>query len=122
MMDFEFKKNTLLGTYTVYCSMGHEAVAQWVESELGTEITNIDKHLDLLEQARISPYKEINLLGQGYSLSIYDNEVTIKANTVQDESDDWHDEELGSYSNETESVCGLDDFESLLVQWRDFIG
>ncbi|GAL10548.1 hypothetical protein JCM19233_1525 [Vibrio astriarenae] len=121
-MDFEFKKNTLLGTYTVYCSMGHEAVAQWVESELGTQIARVDKHLELLAQARNNPFNEINVLGQGYNLSVYDNEVTVTAHTVQDDSSDWHDEELGSFSDETEAVCGLDDFESLLIQWREFVG
>lgn len=121
-MDFEFKKNTLLGTYRVYCSMGHEALAQWVESELGTDIADIDQHLTLIEQARQQPFNEVSALGKGYNLSIYDNEVTVTAHTVQDSEDDWHDEELSSYSSETESVCGLDDFESLLIQWREFIG
>lgn len=120
-MDFEFKKNTLLGTYTVYCSMGHEAIAQWVESELGTDISAIDSYLAQIDQARANPFQEVRSLGQGYSLSIYDHEVTIKAHTVSDDSDAWQDEELSSYSDETESMCGLDDFESLLIQWRGFI-
>lgn len=36
-MDYEFKKNTLDGSYHAVFSMGHEALGRWLIEEIGKD-------------------------------------------------------------------------------------
>ncbi len=41
-MDYEFKKNTLDGSYRVELSSGHEALGYWLLEEVGSDVAQLD--------------------------------------------------------------------------------
>lgn len=119
-MDFEFKKNTLDGSYRVVFSSGHEAIGHWLLEEIGTD-------LDKLEQVmqQIGAQKNINqewrLVGQDWSMFIEQNEIHISSNHLLSIEDDDLEDDLFAYEEESESWCGIEDFQQVLLSWRAFI-
>ncbi len=119
-MDFEFKKNTLDGSYHVVFSSGHEAIGHWLLEELGSDLVKLDQ---LMRQigAQKENLQEWRLLGREWSLFIEQNEVHITANHLLNLENEDLDDDLSAYDEESESWCGLEDFEQVLHSWRAFI-
>lgn len=120
-MEFEFTKNTLLGEYRVSCNMEHQIVARWLQEEVGKDRTKIEQVYSLLEKVHQSPAKEWKLPGKEISLSIVGSEVTVEENTMSYGHDIEIDSEFDLYDSESTAECGLEDFESMLRQWCEFI-
>ncbi|TVO35453.1 YacL family protein [Vibrio algivorus] len=125
-MDFEFKKNTLDGSYRVVFSSGHEAIGHWLIEEIGTNTAKLDSVLQQIGAQR-NINQEWRLLGQDWSLFLEQNEVHITSNhllSLEDEASIYKeeiDDDLSAYNEESESWCGIEDFEQVLHSWRAFV-
>lgn len=119
-MDFEFKKNTLDGSYHVVFSSGHEAIGHWLIEEISTDINKLDS---IMQQ--IGAQKNINqewrLIGHEWSIFVEQNEIHITSNHLLNIEEDDLDDDLSAYDDESESWCGIEDFEQVLLSWREFV-
>lgn len=123
-MDFEFKKNTLDGSYRVVFSSGHEAIGHWLIEEIGTDTAKLDRVLQQIGAQR-NINQEWRLLGQGWSLFLEQNEIHISSNHLLSHEaslyEEERDDDLSAYDEESESWCGIEDFEQVLHSWRAFV-
>ncbi|PNH81680.1 YacL family protein [Vibrio diazotrophicus] len=120
-MEFEFTKNTLMGEYYVSCNMEHQIVARWLQEEIGKDRTKIEQIFSLLDQVHQSPAKEWKLAGKEISLSVLGSEVTVQENALGYSHDIEFESEFELYDSESTAECGLEDFESMMRQWGEFI-
>nr|WP_086938705.1 YacL family protein [Thaumasiovibrio occultus] len=123
-MEYEFKKNTLDGTFFATFSMGHEVIGRWLLDEVGSEPEGV--RALLLECASLTlSQSEWRKMGREFSLLIQNGEVTVLANvllTDNPELDEQHQQQhLDYYDDELTAICGLEDFQALLQDWLDFI-
>ncbi|WPC73656.1 YacL family protein [Vibrio porteresiae] len=119
-MDFEFTKNTLLGEYYVKCSMEHQIVGRWLQEEIGRDCTKIDQILALIEKAHQFSAQELQWQGKEISVLLTGQEVTVEENARLSGIEEEFEDDFSLYESESYAQCGLEDFESLLLQWRDF--
>ncbi|WP_086981598.1 YacL family protein [Vibrio aphrogenes] len=119
-MDFEFKKNTLDGSYRVEFSSGHEAIGHWLIEEIGADLGKLEYVLQQIG-AQKNINKEWRLLGQEWSLFIEQNEVHISSNHLLTIDDEELSDDLSAYDEESQSWCGIEDFEQVLHSWCAFI-
>jgi len=120
-MEYQFVKS-LTGEYRIQCSMGHEVVGRWLEEEIYTDKERIAALLCAIEQLKIGSSQEYSLIGKEISVDIRRNDVAIKENTLAYEDEVLLDSEFDFYNCESDAECGLEDFESLLRSWCEFIG
>ena len=121
MMEFEFIRNTLMGKYYVKPSMGHEILGRWLEEEIGKDKQKIQKIEQLLQAVEQSPLLEHRFMGCEISLIIQGDEVVAEENVLGHGEVILEDSELNYYDSESIASCGLDDFVSLLKQWKAFL-
>lgn len=119
-MDYEFKKNTLEGSYHAIFSMGHEALGRWLVEEVGKDFAKMDLVVAQISALKNSP-QEWRLIGDELTLSLQDNEALIQANFLFSEDDDELEEDLHLYDEESIAVCGIEDFSQVLDAWRAFV-
>ena len=120
-MEFEFVRNTLMGEYYVKSSMGHEIVGRWLQEEIGKDWDKIAQVESLTDQARMAPQQERRMLGTEISVSIHGDEVTIQENVLAHGQELDLDSEFDFYDSESTASCGLEDFELMLEQWKEFL-
>ncbi len=120
-MDYEFKKNTLDGSYYCHCSMDHEIVGRWLQEEISKQPENIAQVTALIDSAIASPAKEFTLLGREISLMICGDEVTVQDNALLHGYEPDEDSEFELYECESVASCGLEDFQQLIAQWQLFV-
>ncbi|MDP5254026.1 MULTISPECIES: YacL family protein [unclassified Vibrio] len=120
-MEFEFTKNTLLGTYSVRCEMEHQILARWLEDEIGAQRTMIDQVHSFLELCAKKPMQTHWLPGREIGVSGLEHEIKVMQNSLVND-DEWLEEEgMSLYQSEGISVCGLEDFRQVFLQWCDFV-
>ncbi|OAN16599.1 hypothetical protein A3K86_10570 [Photobacterium jeanii] len=119
-MDYEFKKNTLEGSYHAIFSMGHEALGRWLVEEVGKDFAKMDLVVAQISALKNSP-QEWRLIGDELTLSLQDNEALIQANFLFSEDDNELEEDLHLYDEESIAVCGIEDFSQVLDAWRAFV-
>ncbi|QLB13197.1 hypothetical protein A6A11_06010 [Bisgaardia hudsonensis] len=118
-MDFQF--TYYLGNIFAKCSMGHEAVANWLNTEVRLNPEIISTALSYLKQAsRLSPSDKLQLIGKEYSLFINRDEVIIKANNLALSDDNLLEENFNYYDEESIAFCGLEDFSQFLQSYLSF--
>lgn len=120
-MDYEFKKNTLDGSYYCQCSMEHQIIGRWLQEEIGKEYDHITEVDELIASAINKPTQEFSLLGREISLMICGDEVTVQDNALLHHYEQDTDSEFELYDSESTACCGLEDFQQLLTQWRKFV-
>ena len=127
-MDYEFRRNTLDGSFHAELSMGHEALGRWLVDEVGTDLEEIAEVL--AASARLSSSGgEWQRMGKEFHLTLSREEALVQANSVvarelsSDESpqDNEQGDDLRDYDEESVSLCGLEDFNQVLSAWHDFI-
>lgn len=119
-MDYEFKKNTLDGTYHAIFSMGHEVLGRWIIEEIGKDTEKLDLIMVQLSAMKNSS-QEWRLVGEELTLLLQDNEVLVQANCLFSEEEEDFEEDFHFYDEESLSVCGFEDLEQVLEGWRTFI-
>ncbi|MCA0934836.1 YacL family protein [Vibrio alginolyticus] len=120
-MEFEFIRNTLMGEYYVKCSMGHEIVGRWLQEEIGKDPAKIHQVEALIEQSFSSPSQEHSLTGTEISVTIHGDEVLVQENILAHSYDLELDSEFDFYDSESTASCGIEDFVTLIEQWKDFL-
>lgn len=121
-MEFEFKKE-LGGEPFAELSMGHEAIARWINDELGSNTTRVRQLIELVEQVESQTKPSASVQGQYLKLMLDKNGVMVSS---QDELDSYADEGLDEenmtiYDSESNAECGLPDFLEVIYAWLDFI-
>ncbi|CAH0538715.1 YacL family protein [Vibrio marisflavi] len=118
-MEYEFTRNIFLGEYYVRCEMGYEVVARWLQEEIATSSDKIEQINEIISQSKSNPTKTFQYLGQEISVVFEDGEVLIRENCTGQPLE--LEEDFSIYESESESSCGLVDFESFLASWSEFI-
>ncbi|MGR2766285.1 YacL family protein [Photobacterium ganghwense] len=119
-MDYEFKKNTLDGSYHANFSMGHEAMGRWLTEEVGKNFALMDEVVSQLGALKNST-REWRRIGEELTLSLQENEALIQANYLFSEDDTELEENMDFYDEEAVAICGFEDFEQVLQAWRAFV-
>ncbi|WP_456296206.1 YacL family protein [Vibrio sp. AK197] len=120
-MDYEFKKNTLDGSYTCSFSMGHEVLGRWLQEEVGNRLERVEEIFDLIVSSKKNNSQTFQLVGREISMFISNNEVEIKQNALEGEGDELSGESFEIYDSESVSYCGLEDFDLVMQDWKKFI-
>ncbi|WP_087016554.1 YacL family protein [Thaumasiovibrio subtropicus] len=123
-MEYEFKKNTLDGSYNASFSMGHEVLGRWLTDELGTQAPVITAMSEALQSVGVTE-QEWRHLGKHYTVIMQSGEVTVVANMLlqgETELDELHQQQdLGFYDDEQIALCGLEDLLRMLDDWCAFV-
>ncbi|WP_024871349.1 YacL family protein [Tolumonas lignilytica] len=119
-MDHEFVRD-IEGRCLARLSMGHEAFGFWLTDELGVDISQCNELLKTTARL-LHGGDDFKLSGKTFCLYLDQDSATVSALELQFETE-IEDNELGLsyYDDELFAACGLDDFEQLLLAWRDFI-
>lgn len=119
-MDYDFKKNTLDGSYHAVFSMGHEALGRWLLEEIGKDFDKMDCVMSQLGALKNST-QEWRIIGEELTLTLQDNEAIIQANYLFSEDDTELEDNMDFYDEEAMAVCGFEDFAQVLTAWRGFV-
>lgn len=120
-MDFQFSCD-YSGKPIARCSMEHEAVANWINSEIYGDPHKLDAVFALIAQLKQNPtaHAEERLIGHEFSLSLNADEVMIQANNLAFDNNDELEDGFSYYDQESLAFCGLEDFEHFLIEYRTF--
>lgn len=116
-MDFQF--TTYLGQVVAKCSMEHEALAHWLNSETLADPQVVEVVLKKIQQ--LKPHQDLHLVGKEYSLFINIDEVMVRANNLAIENDEILEDDFHYYDEESIAFCGIEDFIGFLTSYLDFI-
>ncbi|WP_350431665.1 YacL family protein [Shewanella sp. H8] len=120
-MEFQFRRNRLEGTVFAEFSMGHEVLGSWFAENLGDDKNRANYILNqimLIKTGRANHWRDI---GRDLTIDIDTEQVRVFANIIDFEEEHVLDEAMNLYNAESESYCGLEDFESALQSWLAFI-
>jgi len=119
-MDYDFVTDPL-GRPVAHFSMGHEALGHWLTAELGSDSQLIESVLEALGRLRSHQLSDYAREGREYSLQLSPEEAIVQSHALF-QGDDELSDDLHYYDAESAASCGLDDFESVLLAWRQFTG
>ncbi|MFZ7199295.1 YacL family protein [Avibacterium avium] len=117
-MDYQFFAQG--GQISAKCSMGHEALANWLNTEVRSNSQLISTALSLINQARQAPMQDFKLLGAEYSIFISADEVMVRANNLSIDEQQELEQDFHYYDEESLAFCGLEDFEQFLQSYLSF--
>lgn len=120
-MEYEFRRNSLDGTVQAIFSMDHEVFGRWFSDELGSDlslVSGIINTIKLIEQSELDQYR---LVGADFTLEMNVEQVWIYANVLAYEEEHELEDNLSLYDSESNALCGLEDFEHVLVSWQSFL-
>lgn len=117
-MEYEFLRD-VTGTIKVRMSMGHEAVGQWFNEEAAENPTLLRDVEQAIASVRGSE-RQWQHVGHEYTLLLDKEEVMIQANSLLFTSDELQ-EGMVYYDEESLSLCGTDDFLSLIAAYQNFM-
>ena len=120
-MEYRFRKDTLNDSYRVDFSMGHEAFGNWLVVEIGANKALVRQVIGRIGAIKGKNNTEELIEGRDFSLILTPDDAIIRANSLSIDSALPEGEDLNHYDQESISECGLEDFESMLESWLDFI-
>ena len=124
-MEFEFRRD-VTGELHASFSMGCEALGSWLLEEVGDKTSLLDEVFGKIAALRAGECRECCLPGSAYNVRLTLDEVDVcDARIDFDEQELMTDavgvDALGFYDEEARAFCGLDDFETMLMEWEKFI-
>ena len=122
-MEFEFRKD-VTGQLQAVFSMGHEAMAAWLQEEVGQRRSILTSLNQVLDQLGCGERWDFTLEGAEYTLHLNREEAEVIDSRIDfdaDSDDPDNGEELGWYDQEARCSCGLSDFRTMLREWQRFI-
>lgn len=120
-MEYEFRRNSLTGTYLASFSMDHEVLGQWFSEELGPELAKIQQVLDIIKEIQAGKRDSWRLIGGDLTLDLDEEQARIYANALGFEQEYELEESMSLYDTESEAYCGLEDLEEALLSWYEFV-
>ncbi|MGX5203260.1 YacL family protein [Aliikangiella sp. IMCC44632] len=124
-MDYQFYQDGF-GSFIAKLELGQEATARFLTEEVGQNralICSLLAQIELIKDAtKISYYFQ----GKEFELTLTLHQIEIQANLLADNFDhnELDQETFGQadyFDQELTSVAGLEDFETLLKAWLDYI-
>ncbi|WP_434341322.1 YacL family protein [Motilimonas cestriensis] len=119
-MEFEFKRDMLHNTIKSHFSMGHEALGVWLEQEINMDLACIFRLLNQIQLLQTQGVEQFELLGAEFSLFLNQEEAKVVANILLSDNDELPDD-MSFYDEESLALCGLEDFEQVLISYQRFI-
>ena len=120
-MEYEFRRNSLTGTYLASFSMDHEVLGQWFSEELGPELAKIQQVLDIIKEIQTGKRVSWRFIGKDITLDLDEEQARIYANALGFEQDYELEEAMSLYDAESDAYCGLEDLEEALLSWYEFV-
>ena len=81
-MEYEFRRNSLTGTFLASFSMDHEVLGQWFTEELGTELAKIQQVLSVIKEIQADKRGSWRLVGNDFTLELEREQARVFANTL----------------------------------------
>jgi uncharacterized protein len=124
-MDYQFYQDGL-GYVVAKLEMGQEATARFLAEELGQNQALVCSLLAQIEQIKGAKKSSYSHHGKEFELTLARHQIEIQANILADNfnHNDLDDESFGQadyFDQELASVAGLEDFETLLKAWLEYI-
>ncbi|MBV7315827.1 YacL family protein [Shewanella sp. NIFS-20-20] len=120
-MEYEFRRNSLDGTATAIFSMDHEVLGRWFTEELGQDEDIISELMNVISTLQEGQAGYFQLVGGEFTLEMDFEQVRIFANVIGFNQDYDLEDGMSLYDAESSGSCGLDDFATALVSWRNFL-
>lgn len=120
-MEYEFRRNSLTGTYLARFSMDHEVLGQWFAEELGTELAKIQQVLEVIKEIQAGKRDTWRLIGGDLTLDLDEEQARVYANVLGFEQEYELEEAMSLYDAESEAYCGLEDLQQALLSWYEFV-
>ncbi|MCE9685535.1 YacL family protein [Shewanella sp. AS16] len=120
-MEYEFRRNSLDGTAIARFSMDHEALGQWFSEELANNSQSYEQICGAMAQLRSGKLNNWRLVGADLTLELDREQARVYANVLGFDEEHDLDESMSLYDAESESYCGLEDFEQALLSWHKFL-
>lgn len=134
-MDYTFRRD-VLGEPEVQMSMGCEALAQWLSTEISTNQSAITQLFVAIDKIENKQTWEQSIESQDFFVTLAPDGIEVRSKLFTDESiafDDFSDEapdlleddsdtqSYEDYNSELYTQYGLEDFKALLSSWKNFI-
>ncbi|MCE9677827.1 YacL family protein [Shewanella sp. AS1] len=120
-MEYEFRRNNLTGTLMANFSMDHEIMGLWFSDELEGNRELLQQLLGIIASLRNGAVTSQRIVGSAISIDLDNEQVRVFANVLETQESIELDESMSLYEGESEAFCGLEDFESALLSWQEFI-
>lgn len=118
-MEYEFKRE-LGGAPYAKLSMGHEAVAQWINDELST-LSRTEQLLHTITEVENGTKSQVHIKGIELELAMSHSEVSIMRGEIEEHDTQEYEDSLSIYASESNAECGLPDFKETILAWKAFI-
>ncbi|MBB1360723.1 YacL family protein [Shewanella sp. SR44-4] len=120
-MEYQFRRNRLEGTVFAEFSMGHEVLGRWFAEELGDDKSKANHILAQIVLIKSGALNHLRDIGGELTIDIDFEQVRVFASVIDFEEEHLLEDSMSLYNAESESYCGLEDFESVLQSWLAFI-
>ncbi|WP_144210940.1 YacL family protein [Shewanella donghaensis] len=120
-MEYEFRRNSLDGTVFAEFSMEHVILGRFFAEQLGTNKEQCLNILLKIEQIRASKKVDWSWQSNDLSIAIDNEQVRVYTNAIDFDEEFELEDSMNMYDAESEAFCGLEDFESALKSWIEFI-
>lgn len=104
-------------------SMDHEALGLWLSDELGANCQKIDEIITAIKSIVAGKTREYTWRGRDFLLQMNREEAEVIDLSLLNEAslEEIAEQDLDYYDAEQRAMCGLEDFQELLISWRDFL-
>ncbi|RPA38162.1 UPF0231 family protein [Shewanella vesiculosa] len=120
-MEYQFRRNRLEGTVFAEFSMDHEVLGRWFAEELGDDKSKTIHILTQIALIKSGALNHMRDVGGELTIDIDSEQVRVFASVIDFEEEHLLEDSMSLYNAESESYCGLEDFESVLESWLAFI-
>ncbi|BDX04878.1 YacL family protein [Planctobacterium marinum] len=96
--------------------MGGEAFGYWFSDELRDDQTKITNLINTIQRLHDKQIQEFKLTGKNYDLLLSSEEVEVRSHAYSEDEAP----EGAEWCSNVIAGCGLQDFESVLLSWKDF--
>ncbi|MBB1488531.1 YacL family protein [Oceanospirillum sediminis] len=123
-MEYDFIREKT-GQYSIELSMGHEALANWINTEITDNQAQVEQILTTIHDLKSKLIREKSIIGKEYSLYLTMEDAEVMANSLHFQTEElgeqYTEENLSEDEDMSRSICGTDDLQYLLEEWLDFI-
>jgi uncharacterized protein YacL (UPF0231 family) len=121
IMEYEFRRDTLTGTLLASFSMDQEALGFWFVEELGECAEKYEEICHVIAKLQLNQLIHWRRVGKALSIELDGEQVRVFANELESSEEIDLEEAMSLYDDESEALCGLEDFSVVLESWLVFI-